>query len=83
MKNSAQLMNLIARAERGALLPGEAEILRDAIKLLDDMATTLDKLFGEHDNGEYETTSTQSMRVVEQHPRPWREDPWPDVMGGR
>lgn len=64
MKNSDQLMNLISRAERGALLPGEAEILRDAIKLLDDMATTLDKLFGAHGDGDYETTSTQSMRVI-------------------
>lgn len=63
VKNSQQLMNLVARAERGALLPGEAEILRDAIKLLDDMATTLDKLFGRHP-GDYETTSTQSMRVI-------------------
>ena len=72
MRNNQQLMNLVARAERGALLPGEAAILREAISLLDDLATTLDKLMGRHD-GNYETTSTQSMRVVPQHPRPWRE----------
>lgn len=65
MRNNQQLMALVARAERGVLLPGEAQILREALQLLDDMATTLDKMMGRHP-GDYETTSTQSMRVVQQ-----------------
>jgi hypothetical protein len=74
MKNKSALMDLVTRAERGALLPGEATLLRDAIELLDDLATTLDKLTGGH-VGDYETTTTQSMRVIPEYPRPWREDP--------
>lgn len=65
-------MQLIARAEDGRLLAGEAELLREAIELLDDLATTIDKLMGSH-VGDYETTSTQSMRVPPQHSRPERE----------
>lgn len=63
MKNHAQLLHLVSRAERGALLPGEADLLRDALNLLDDMATTLDKLMGRHP-GDYETDTTGSMRIV-------------------
>lgn len=44
MINKQALMDLVARAERGALLPGEAVILRDAVELLDDMAMTLDTI---------------------------------------
>lgn len=74
MVNHQQLLNLVARAERGALLPGEADILRDALNLLDDLATTLDKLMGRHP-GDYETDSTQSLRVVTTPNRA----AWPDA----
>lgn len=81
MVNHQQLLNLVARAERGALLPGEADILRDALNLLDDLATTLDKLMGKH-AGDYETDSTQSLRVVQLEPKlVWRDGK--NVGGGK
>lgn len=76
MNNKQSLLNLVARAERGALLPGEAQILRDAVELLDDMATLLEKLsrgsaelaslyvMYEAKTG-YHPTDTQEMRVVD------------------
>jgi len=42
--NKDGLLHLVARAERGALLPGEAQILREAIELLDDMCATLEAI---------------------------------------
>lgn len=76
MKNRAQLMHLVDRAERGALLPGEAVLLRDALNLLDDLATTLDKLMGTHP-GDYETEATGQIPVISlTTPNPAR--PWDD-----
>ncbi len=72
MVNHDQLLHLVARAERGALLPGEADLLRDALNLLDDMATTLDKLMGRHP-GDYQVDDTASMRIVT---TPNSTDPW-------
>lgn len=66
MKNHQQLLHLVARAERGALLPGEAELLREAIQLLDDLATTLDKIMGGHP-GDYEVDDTGAMPVIDEN----------------
>lgn len=64
MKNHQQLLHLVSRAERGALLPGEADLLRDALNLLDDMATTLDRLMGRHP-GDYEVDDTGAMAIID------------------
>lgn len=65
MINKQGLLDLIARAERGALLDGEAAILRDAIELLDELAMIVN---GE-DRGRlkitgYDASTTQSFRVI-------------------
>lgn len=71
MKNKQSLMHLVARAERGSLLPEEAKMLRDAIELLDDIATTLDKVMNcagvfstQPPYEDYEPTSTIEFRAV-------------------
>ena len=74
MNNKQSLLNLVARAERGVLLPGEAQILRDAIELLDDMAMCLDKISSlgritEEEGGaihhpDYEASTTQTFRAL-------------------
>ena len=53
MINRQALLNLVDRAERGALLPGEASILRDAVLLLDDFAATLDKIMSSEQMADY------------------------------
>lgn len=70
MINKQALMDLITRAERGALLPGEAVILRDAVELLEDLSTTLEKIMtgGSVDlilRG-YTPESTQELKIIEQ-----------------
>lgn len=70
MINKQALMDLITRAERGALLPGEAMILRDAVALLDDLASTLDKIMNGYGssailNG-YDLETTAQLKIVEQ-----------------
>lgn len=66
--NRRSLLDLVDRAERGALLPGEAVILRDAVELLDDLATTLQKVmngYGVEPNlGDYTPDTTQQLRVI-------------------
>lgn len=68
MKNKQGLLDLVARAERGSLLPGEADLLRDAIMLLDDLATTMEKIMTAGSSAVilrgYQPDSTQAMRVV-------------------
>lgn len=69
MNNKQSLLNLVARAERGVLLPGEAQILRDAIELLDDMAMCLDKITSlgtatAPAHPDYEASTTQTFRAV-------------------
>lgn len=45
MRNSeVELFNLIARAERNSLLPGEAQILREAIVALGELQETVDQM---------------------------------------
>ena len=75
--NKQALMNLVARAERGALLPGEAEILRDAIELLDDMAMTLDQIMKGSANvimrgNTFAPSDTQSFRALSDDDAPGR-----------
>jgi len=73
MQNKSALMHIVSRAERGVLLPEEAKILRDAIELLDDMATTLDMLSEGAARYSamkgYEPSTTQSFRVIEEPER--------------
>lgn len=71
MINKRALMDLVARAERGVLLPGEAAILRDAVDLLDDLAMTLDQVMKGSANAllrgqslDYAPSDTQSFRTV-------------------
>lgn len=60
------LLDLVARAERGALLPGEAAILRDAIDLLDDLSRTCDLIVaGADTHPGYAPETTQQMRVID------------------
>lgn len=70
MINKQALMDLITRAERGALLPGEATILRDAILLLDDLASTLDKIMMKDRSSvilkEYDLETTAQLKIIEQ-----------------
>jgi len=44
MPDKQALLHLVSRAERGALLPGEAQILRDAIEELSMARDTLEYL---------------------------------------
>lgn len=68
MNNKSTLLHLVDRAQRGALLPGEAQILRDAIELLDDMAMTLNTMgrFVPAEAGDYSPSTTQTFRTIEQ-----------------
>lgn len=69
MQNKQGLLNLVDRAERGVLLPGEAQILRDAIELLDEMAMTMDTFArmgntNTHPHTDYDPCSTQTFAVI-------------------
>lgn len=70
MINKQGLMDLVARAERGVLLPGEATILRDAIMLLDDLATTVDKIMNGYGSSAilkgYDLETTAQLKIIEQ-----------------
>jgi hypothetical protein len=70
MINKQSLLDLVARAERGALLPGEATILRDAVSLLDDLASTLDKIMNGYGSSSilngYDLETTQQLKIIEQ-----------------
>lgn len=71
MNNKSTLLHLVDRAQRGALLPGEAQILRDAIELLDDMAMTLEEIYRDAagvsfaTQHEYQPSDTQTFRAVD------------------
>lgn len=69
MNNKATLLHLVDRAERGALLAGEAQILRDAIELLDDLAMTLDSIAKGYRTVQlyqgYEASDTQSFTAID------------------
>jgi hypothetical protein len=77
MQNKQALLDLVARAERGVLLPGEAQILREAIELLDDMTMTLNQMTGGTlaNNGffrGYDPSTTQSFRLFQDDDAPGR-----------
>ncbi|GHG09960.1 hypothetical protein [Streptomyces hydrogenans] len=64
MQNKQSLLNLVARAEEGRLLPGEAQILREAIERLDEVCMCLDTLHVPKSVHEgYDASTTQSFRV--------------------
>ncbi|WP_432112838.1 hypothetical protein [Streptomyces sp. S1] len=74
MQNKTSLLNLIARAEEGRLLPGEAQILRDAVEKLDELSMALEEM--SHGNlgkagyfGEYTPSTTQAFRLLEEGAR--------------
>jgi hypothetical protein len=56
MHNKWQLMHIIHRAESGKLLPGEAQILREAVESLDDLQRTVDCMC--------QDTGTGMMRAI-------------------
>ena len=68
MINKQGLLKIIAMTECGVkLLPGEVAILRDAVELLDDLASTLDKIMeGERILKKYDLESTQQLKIIEQ-----------------
>lgn len=64
MQNKQSLLNLVDRAERGVLLPGEAQILRDAIENLDEVCMCLDTLnVPKSVHAGYDASTTQTFRV--------------------
>lgn len=68
MINKAGLLKIIDMADQGVrLLPGEVAILRDAVDLLDDLASTLDKIIGDGKiTDKYDLESTQQLKIIEQ-----------------
>jgi hypothetical protein len=68
MQNKQTLISLVNRAERGVLLPGEAQILRDAIEMLDDMCMCMDSVMtrstAESIHPGFETSTTQTFRAI-------------------
>lgn len=67
VQNKQTLLNLVDRAERGVLLPGEAQILREAIEMLDDMCMCVDSVMTRDTAQEvhrgYDSSTTQTFRV--------------------
>ncbi|MFF5973709.1 hypothetical protein ACFY7C_19490 [Streptomyces sp. NPDC012769] len=59
-------MNIIARGESGVMLPAEAQMLRDAVELLDELGMLHDAVTSKGDcrtNFDFEPSTTQSFRV--------------------
>lgn len=69
MQNKQTLLNLVDRAERGVLLSGEAQILRDFIEMLDDMCMCVDSVMtpgkAQQLHPGYDSSTTQTFRVVD------------------
>ncbi len=67
MINKASLLKIIDQVERGErLLSGEIQLLRDAVALLDDLASTLDKIMPgrDHEMG-FDHETTQELKIIE------------------
>lgn len=64
IQNKQSLLNLISRAERGVLLTGEAQILRDAVEMLDEMCMCVGELGVERESGDYDPSTTQTFRAI-------------------
>ena len=68
MINKPGLLRIIGDLENGFLpLPGEIAILREAVDLLDDLASTLDKIMPgfDHQRG-FDHETTQQLKIIEQ-----------------
>jgi hypothetical protein len=68
MINKATLLKIVDQVDRGErLLSGEVQLLRDAVDLLDDRATTLDKIMpgSDRDLG-FDHETTQELKIVDQ-----------------
>lgn len=66
MINKATLLKIVDQVERGErLLTGEVQLLRDAVDLLDDLATTLDKIMPGSDRElGFDHETTQEIQIV-------------------
>jgi hypothetical protein len=74
MINKQALNRIIDLVQRGEqILPGEISILRDAVDLLDDLVTLMDKIM--RNQGEitmletilqYQVETTQALKIIEQ-----------------
>lgn len=70
MINKAGLHKIITQVENGErLLTGEVQLLRDAVDLLDDLASTLDRLMNgygtDHVLRGYQPETTQEIRIID------------------
>jgi hypothetical protein len=68
MINKATLLKIVDQVDRGErLLSGEVQLLRDAVELLDDLATALDKIMpgSDRDLG-FDHETTQELKIVDQ-----------------
>lgn len=67
MINRQTLDSIINRVERGeVIMSGEILILRDAVALLDDLATLSDKIIQDVDHSGYDPDTTQTLKIIEQ-----------------
>lgn len=68
MINKAGLHRIIDLAANGSrLLPGEVAILREAVDLLDDLSSTVDKIIGgDKIHSVYDLETTQQLKIIEQ-----------------
>jgi len=68
MINKATLLKIVDQVDRGErLLSGEVQLLRDAVELLDDLATALDKIMpGDDRDLGFDHETTQELKIVDQ-----------------
>lgn len=63
-QNKQKLHDLINRAERGVLLPAEAQILRDFVESYDEVCMCLDELnIDQYVHKGYDASDTSTFRV--------------------
>lgn len=68
MQNKKTLMNIIHRGERGVMLPAEAQMLRDAVELLDELGMLHDAVTSIGDcqaTFGFEPSDTQTFRALD------------------
>jgi hypothetical protein len=67
MINKQGLNKIIDMVQRGEqILPGEIAILREAVDLLDDLASTLDKIIPGSDRRlGFDHETTQQLKIIE------------------
>lgn len=78
MINKQGLHKIIDQAARGErLLTGEVQLLRDAVDLLDDLASCLDKIMPgrDHELG-FDHETTQELKIIEQRKITGDDDQW-------